>query len=790
MKPYNEFLKEKQIIHKSTGFNVDENDINPVLFPHQNALTRYALRKGRSAILADTGLGKTLMELEFARIVTLRTNKPVLIVMPLYVAYQTLEMAESLLGYHVTFADETMDICPGQSIYVTNYEKLHKFEGADFGALVFDESSIFKGEGKFFERAKTLTKNMPFVLCASATPSPNSIEEMGRQAEVLGIMTVPEMKATFFINRQEGKKGQRQGWQLKPYAQEQFYKWLASWAMAIKKPGDLGFSDKGYDLPPLTITPIFIDGGYIPEGQLLFTGLKGISDRSSVRKMTLEPKCQMATEIIGDDPDQWIVWCGLNPEATRMKQLLGDKSINVQGSDSTDRKVKALQGFSNNEIQVLISKTKICGHGSNFQNAHKMIFVGLSDSWEAFYQAIKRIHRFKQDTPCEVYVILAEEERQIWDNVIEKGNEAEIMTKYLVENASQYQRAELDLKSDETTPYIVDEIKNDQFRIMLGDSSERLREIEDDSIGLSVYSPPFEDLFVYSNTERDLGNSATKEDFYTHYGYIVGELLRVTMPGRKTVVHVADIHARKSKDGFLGLKDFSGNVIQLYIDHGWHYQGRIPIAKNPQATAIRLKAHELMFATMKRDAARLMPVQPDYFLVFTKPGKNAIPVLPMENGEMNEDTWIDWAGNTWLNGLGEKLEDDSLTKEDFLAIAEQVYEHYKTGNPIWDDIRETKVLQHKGKHSSRLGEKDTKHICPLQLDPVERAVKLWSNPGETVLTPFMGIGTEVYQAVMFERFGIGIELKPEYFYKAKENIEEAVRLSKQEDLFSLAGIEV
>jgi hypothetical protein len=219
--------------------------------------------------------------------------------------------------------------------------------------------------------------------------------------------------------------------------------------------------------------------------------------------------------------------------------------------------------------------------------------------------------------------------------------------------------------------------------------------------------------------------------------------------------------------------------------------GRIPIAKNPQAAAIRLKAHELMFATMKRDASRLMPVQPDYFLVFTKPGKNPEPILPMKNGEMNEDTWIEWAGNTWLNGLFEKLMKGGMDEEEFADIGRQLYKHYQSGNPIWDDIRETEVLAHKGKGGKRLDENDTKHICPLQLEPVERAIKLWSNPGDTVLDPFLGSGTTVHQAVKFGRYGMGIELKPEYFYDlAVKNIEEAVRLSKEEDLFSLAGIEV
>jgi DNA modification methylase len=588
-------------------------------------------------------------------------------------------------------------------------------------------------------------------------------------------------------------KKTRQGWELRPHAREKFYQWLASWAMAVKLPSDLGFSDEGYILPNLTVTPIFVDAGYKPSNQLVFTGLGGISDRSQVRKLTLESKCKMAIEIIGDSEDQWVIWCGLNSEADLMKKLLGDRAINVHGSDKLEKKIEGLRSFASGETQMLVTKTKICGHGSNFQNCHKVIFVGLSDSWESFYQAIKRFHRFKQEHDVEVYVILAEEEREIWENVREKGSKAKTMTARLIQNASEYQKRELDMKADKKAVYVEDEAKMDQYHIMLGDATERLKEVADNGIGLSIYSPPFEDLFVYSNSERDLGNSGTKKDFYTHYGYIVDEILRVTMPGRKTVVHVADIHARKAKDGFLGLKDFSGNVIQLYIDHGWLYQGRIPIAKNPQATAIRLKAHELMFATMKRDASRLMPVQPDYLLVFTKSGKNPEPILPIKNGEMNEDTWINWAGNTWLDGLFERLETSGSRAEIEQAAKEltkEIVKHHLQSQPIWDDIKETEVLGHKGKSGARLDQDDVKHICPLQLEPVERTIKMWSNPGDIVLDPFLGIGTTVYQAVMFERYGVGIELKPEYYYKALENINEAVRLSKQEDLFSQHGIEV
>ncbi len=662
-------------------------------------------------------------------------------------------------------------------------------------------------------------------MCASATPNPNSDEEISKQSEILGIMTTKEFEGNFLVNRQDGNKFQlskeaiegvrkengslelgdiqslavmknkdkgkaeRQGWQLRPHGREKFYKWLSSWMMAVKLPSDLGFSDEGYILPELVINPIFVNADYVPEGQLVFTGLGGVGDRGKVRKITLEERCVEAQRIIGDSTDQWIVWCGLNPEADRMKELLGDKAVNVQGSDKLEKKIGSIKSFIDGDIQILISKTQICGHGSNFQHSHKMIFVGLSDSWEAFYQAIKRIHRFMQEHRCEVSVILSEEEREVWENVVQKGEKAEMMTKQLIENAEQYQKEELDDTASQKEVYAEDEYKTDKYWIMLGDSCERMKEIRGSSVGLSIYSPPFGDLFVYSNTVRDLGNSTNSEIFHIHYRFIVDELLRITMPGRKTVVHVADIHYRKGKDGRLGVRDFAGEVIRLYENCGWHHQGRIAIAKNPQLAANRLKVDNLKFQTIDRDSARLMPVQPDYLLVFNKPGKNQVPILPRPRDELDNERWIVWAGNTYVNANFESL-GDIKTEEDFIEYAKMIWR--ERNGVVWDDIKEMEVLKnHKGKKGARVNEDDIKHICPLQLEPVGRIIKLWSNPGETVVTPFMGSGTEVYQAIMFGRYGVGIELKPEYFYQlAYKNVQEAVRLSTQEDLFSLTRVEV
>lgn len=273
-----------------------------------------------------------------------------------------------------------------------------------------------------------------------------------------------------------------------------------------------------------------------------------------------------------------------------------------------------------------------------------------------------------------------------------------------------------------TDPYVTDDARGDNWRLMLGDSCERMAEIDDETVDLSVYSPPFASLFTYSPSVRDLGNSATRTEFIEHYGFIIRENLRITKPGRLACVHVQQLTTTKTTHGHVGLTDFRGDVIKAYIDNGWIFHGEVTVNKDPQAQAIRTKAQALMFVTKNRDSSMTRPALADYLLLFRKPGENAVPI----KNDVSNDEWIDWA------------------------------------QPVWWNIRETRTL------NARLGREDAdeRHICPLQLDFIERCVRLWSNRGETVFTPFAGIGSEVYTAVKLGRCGLGIELKPSYWQSA------------------------
>jgi DNA modification methylase/superfamily II DNA or RNA helicase len=757
---YAEFLKTKVLRPESIGF--EPRGLSHVLFPFQADITRWALRKGRAAIFADTGLGKTLLEAEWAREVSEQTGGRVIIVAPLSVARQTVALAGKHLGLNIQYSRGDVDA----PIIITNYEMLQHFDPADFVGVVLDESSILKAlDGKTRKLLTSMFVSTPYRLAATATPAPNDIAEIGNHAEFLGVMTGAEMRATFFVNTGDSSDK----WQLKGHGEHHFYRWMASWGMSIRKPSDLGYDDDGYVLPPLNIHPVFLNTGYVPQGQLFNIGLKGLGQRSEVRRETQDARAEEAARLVNSNSEQWIVWCGLNGESETMARLLGDQAIEVTGSDSPESKAAAMEAFQDGQYRVLITKLKIAGFGMNFQNCHHQVFVGMSDSWEMFYQGIRRSYRFGQTKPVNVHLVLAEAQLPIYENVMEKESQAAQMSARMIDHVRQYEQEELRGDSMNTDfTYNETDITGDGWKAMMGDSVERLSELGDDSIHLSVFSPPFEDLFTYTATERDLGNSKNSDEFFAHFAYIIRHLYRVTIPGRNCAVHVADIPAMKVRDGYMGMKDFPGDVIRAFQREGWIWYGRAFIEKNPQSQAIRTKAHALMFKQLRKDSGSSRPAIADQILLFKKPGDNPIPITPVQNGEVTNEAWIQWANPIW--------QVDVETAEEYEV---GIYGH-------WHGIHESDTLQYRDARE----EDDTKHICPLQLETIERCIKLWSNPGETVLSPFGGIGSEGYQAVKYGRKAVIIELKPAYFRQAVRNLRRIENSARASTLFDLNNFSV
>jgi DNA modification methylase len=754
---YSEFLTSKKNRTEYHGFQVDDSAINAILYPFQMDIVRWACHKGRAAIFLDTGLGKTFIQLEWARLLGERT----IIIAPLSVTRQTIREGAKI-GIEVKYIRGMADVSGPFSI--CNYEMIDALDFSAFGAIVLDESSILKSVGGVTKRYLIeQCQGIKYRLCCTATPAPNDQSEIGNHAEFLGICKSAEMLAMFFIhaNKQDEREEQdgsitrkkhsnKQGqeWRLKNHARGPFYEWMASWAVAMARPSELGYSDEGYILPKLTITPIVVESDYVPEGELFHSKLSGITDRVNVRRSTIPERLARVDDILKTDNGQWIIWAGLQSETDALSGWIARGAREVKGDDPQGQKITDLQDFQDGRYEILITKAKICGFGMNFQNAHNMIFFGLNDSWESYYQCIRREWRYGQKYPVNVYIIMSAAEQEIWINVKRKERVAKLMTSELLKNIAIYERRELNMVSEteEKAERYIDPVEGVNFKAIHGDSCQELPKIAESSIDLSVYSPPFADLYTYTNSEHDLGNSKDWKEFFQHYAFIIREVLRVTKPGRLTCVHSSDIPAMEVKDGYIGMRDFPGEVIRAYEREGWVFVGRAFIQKNPQAQAIRIKSKALLFAQLRKDSSHSRPAIIDQILIFKKPGENAVQIRPVENGDMDNETWINWA------------------------------------HGIWFGIQESDVLRYAPARDAD----DEKHICPLQLGAIERCIKLYSNPGETVLTPFLGIGSEVYQAVRFGRKGIGIELKESYFRIAAQNCTYAEGHFVGQDLFSEA----
>ena len=755
---YQTFIQKKRILHDITGINIVDAQIHPVLKDFQRHITRWACGKGRAAIFADTGLGKTLMQLEWARLMGENT----LIIAPLSVARQTVRMAADMLGMEVRYVRNAKQLTSDHRIWITNYEMIEHFDAEAFGAVVLDESSILKAlDGKTRRLLTDMFSNTPYRLACTATPAPNDLAEIGNHAEFLGICTATEMRAMFFVhaNKEQftefaGQKLRKklgnangQEWRLRHHAEEPFYRWMASWAMSIRRPSDLGFDDSGYVLPPLTVSPVWLDFNYVPDGQIVFTELGGLSGHRNVRRATLDLRCETAAEIVNASAEQWIVWVGLNDESSMMAELIPD-AVEVVGADTPEQKATAIEAFQDGKFRVLVTKPSIAGFGMNFQNAHNQMFVSLSYSWEEWYQAIRRCYRFGQTQPVNVNVVLTEPEREVYDTIMAKEQVARSMSENLIAHVRGYEMDKLEHQDVSIFEYDEHTAHGDNWTAMRGDSCQRLTELADNSIDMSVYSPPFADLYTYSASEFDLGNSRNYDEFFAHYAFIIREMLRVTKPGRVTCVHTADIPLMMAKDGVMGLRDFPGDVIRAYEEEGWIYHGYAVVKKNPQAQAIRTHAHALLFVNLRKDSSGSRPAILDRVIFFKKSGENEVPITPVLNGEMNNEIWIDWACG------------------------------------IWTDIAESDTLQ----YQAGRGADDEKHICPLQLGTIERCIKLYSNPGETVLTPFMGIGSEAYEAIRLGRKAIGIELKESYFQLAVRNLRNIEAEKHAPTLFNLVEV--
>ena len=740
MGSYEEFLAAKQRVTEPEGFEPTE-PMSPMLFDWQRAIVTWACRRGRAAIFADCGLGKTAMQLEWAN-QAVAGGGMALVVAPLAVAQQTASEGRKFgIDARVTRGQPDAD-----GIWVTNYEMLRHFDLAAFKAVVLDESSILKSHDS--KTRATLTdalQDVPYVLCCTATPAPNDQMELGNHAEICSDMTRAEMLSMFFTH--DG--GNTSKWRLKGHAERDFYRWMATWAVMISSPSDIGYPADGYDLPALNVEVVDVDAPANPaEGELFALPAQGLTETRRARRESMPYKVAAIAEKVNSTPGQWCVWCELNDESSALAAAI-DGAVEVRGSDSPEHKADAMLGFSEGRYRVIVSKPSICGFGMNWQGCHQMAFCGLSYSYEQFYQATRRCWRFGQESDVDVYVFSTYAESATVAAIEEKERMMEETKRGVIEAMASETERQL---NGDTGPDVPDcayaDAEGRGWQMLLGDCVERIAEIPDASVGLSVFSPPFASLYTYSDSERDMGNSRTDDEFWEHFGYLVPELYRVMMPGRSVCVHCMNLPLTKERDGVIGIRDFRGDVIRAFERAGFVYHSEVCIWKNPVTAMQRTKALGLLHKTIRKDSSMSRMGIPDYVVVMRKPGQNPEPISHTAD-EFPVDLWQKWA------------------------------------SPVWMDINPSNTL------NARAGreETDERHICPLQLDVIERCIGLWSNPGDLVLSPFGGIGSEGYQAVKMGREYIGIELKGSYFREACRNLSDAEAQASQLTLFAMAGVD-
>lgn len=729
----------------------------PHLHEYQKFATTFAVARQRAALFLECGLGKT--SIAFAWIEHVRDGRPAMICAPLAALHEfENERAKFFPGAPVRLV-ETADVeawlaAPDGVALVTHHAFVRDRDLSGVAAFVLDESSILKsGDGAIAQSLVRSCRPVPYRLALSATPAPNDPTEYATHATWLGYMrSDAEFRARFFVR--DGRE-----WRVKGHAKAALPKWLARFALWMSDPAAYGMPcaalpDEDYTLRYVDLSSV---GDVDVERDLFGTpaGALDMSTRAKLRSSLYDaPERMDAIADLIDGPT--IAWATRNAHADAIEAHLRGRGVRVAqiaGTTPDAERVAHVRAFQAGELDVLVSKPSVIGHGVNLQAARRMIFAGYDESYEAFHQAVRRAHRQGRSGRLDVYVLTTPEEVGVVRTLEVK---AERWKEDAARQEAEFVRAlESDLNAYRTgqrmetytdVPERLEPVETEHYRLIHGDSIEVMGEMEPGSVDMAVFSPPFASLFTYSSETADMGNCSDTGDaeFGLHFQHFADALIRVMRPGRVVALHLAQLVAFRARHGRKGIRDFRGAVIQAMEGAGFLYYGEFVIPKNPQAAAIRTKSERLQFSQFKRDSLESSPALNDYMLEFRKPGKQRVPV---DNDVSNEE-WIQWASG------------------------------------VWHDIRETDVL---GYHAAR-GENDEKHICPLQLTVIERCIRLWTNPGEVVLSPFAGIGSEVYTAIRQRRIGVGIELKAEYFTQAVDNCRRAEAETYYQGMLSLEAV--
>jgi len=709
----------------------------PHLHEYQKFSVAFAVARKRTALFLECGLGKTSIALAWVE--HMRQGRPAMICAPLAALHEFQVEREKFFPDVPLNILETKDVGswldePEGIALVTHHAMIQQRDLSGMAAFVLDESSILKsGDGVIASNLVEACRPVQNRIALSATPAPNDPTEYATHATWLGYMrSDAEFRARFFVR--DGRE-----WRVKGHAVSALPRWLSRFALWMSDP-------EAYGMPCLALpqedfrlhrVPVETWADVDVERDLFGSpaGAMDMGTRSRIRHAIYGDDARMDAIVSLAKGHRTIVWAIRNQHADAIEDALdlaGIRARQIAGVTPDEERMEIVRAFQRGGVDALVSKPSVIGHGVNLQQADRMIFAGYDESYEAFHQAVRRSHRQGRVGALDVFQLVTPDERPV---IISLDRKAERWREDAARQEKEFVKAlESDLNAYRTGQAMssyaditerLDPVETDHFRLIHGDSIEEMGHMEENSVDLSVFSPPFASLFTYSSETADMGNCSDNgdEEFNIHFHHFAERLFRVMKPGRVVAMHLAQLVAFRARHGRKGVRDFRGSVIKQMEGAGFHYYGEFVIPKNPQAAAIRTKSERLQFSQFRRDSLESSPALNDYMLEFRKPGKQSVPV---KNNISNEE-WIKWASG------------------------------------VWDDINETDVLSY---HSARSDE-DEKHICPLQLTVIRRIVRLWSNEGEMVFSPFAGIGSEVYEAIRAHRFGFGIELKAEYFKQAE-----------------------
>lgn len=728
---YYDFLEAKKTHVIESGFEVSDADLAPFLFDFQKYCVRRMLKLGKGGIFAGCGQGKTLMQLEWAKRVSEHENSPVLILAPLSVSKQTISEGAKF-GYEVVpYSEMTSE----SRICITNYEQLENVNVSLFVGVVLDESSILKNFTGYFRKLLTETfAKTRYKLCCSATPSPNDLNEIGNHSEFLDVLDAQDMRSKWFV-REDGMNNYR----LKGHAKADFYGWIASWGIVFENPADIGFVETGkkFVLPelnyiehPIETTP--------QDGCLFAQGIVNATNFNAELRKTKTQRLELAAKLARETEGQVLIWIKQNEEGEILRSLLPE-AVEVKGNDKPADKERRLLDFAAGKIRILISKAKICGYGMNFQSCGTQIFVAPDFSFEDFYQQVRRSYRFGRKGAVNIHLIITDTMQNARAIIEEKQRKFEEMQREINRNVNEHKYGLLN-------DYTYDEYRDEKVLLMKGDTTIEIKRIPDNSVDLIIYSPPFSSLFTYSNYIHDMGNNETHEDFFKQYAFLLKELYRILKPGRLMCVHTKDLGVYKNSSGYTGMYDFTGEHTRNVLESGFKLHSKVTIWCDPVLEMQRTKTQRLLYKQVTSDSSKTGIGMAEYITIFKKwegDESDWEPIKNLNRANFPLETWQKWA------------------------------------SPVWMDIKRTDVLN--GAEGTAQG--DEKHICPLQLEVISRLVHLWSNEGETVFTPFLGIGSEAYVSVKNNRHAIGCELKDSYFKTAVQNIKIAEASAHQPTLF-------